>query len=136
MEFSYYEFNGKFIDFQVVETGFWFTWIRLKYELYDDNGNVIDVDWTDDRFGTFGYEPEFEDDDYDEDGEIKLTEEEIINYVDDLFHDSYEIEELIEGITRASYPGTGCYEEIKSVEDICKQLFEVFHILNQRHREQ
>ena len=43
MEFSYYEFNGKFIDFQVVETSFWFTWIRLKYELYDDNGNVKSV---------------------------------------------------------------------------------------------
>lgn len=125
MEFTYKNLKGKFIDFQVVETGFYFTWIKLQYELYNEHGEVIDKDWSTHQYGTFGYEPEFDDEYYDEDGEVKLTDEEIVNYVDDLFHDIYEIEDLVDGIRRSSY--ANFWDPVESVEDICKELFEFLY---------
>ena len=67
MEFNYKGLKGKFIDFQVVKTGFCFTWIKLLYELYNDKGEVIDRDWSLSQYGTYGYEPEFDEEDYDDD---------------------------------------------------------------------
>lgn len=128
MEFNYRGLKGKFIDFEVVKTGWWFTWIRLKYELYNDEGTIIEEDWTDHWFGTYGCDPEFEDEDYDEDGEVKLTDEEIIEYVDNLFHDGYEFDDVIEGIKRVDYKGWGDWDPIESVEDICKELFDIYFL--------
>mgnify|MGYP003310814724 CR=1 FL=1 len=106
MDFKYEFLTGKLLDYQVVVTGFWGTGVRLLYELYDEAGNVIVKDWTYFTYETYGYEPEFEEDCYDEDGEIKLSEEEIADYVDVLFHDAYEFEDIINGVRRVlSYDG-------------------------------
>ena len=121
MKFKYKGIEGRFIDFKVVETGFCFTWIRLQYELYE-NGEVYSQDWTEEQFGTFGYEPEFDDD------EVEMSDEDIVRYVDDLFHEGYELADLIQNITRYS---TGCgYEPVKgdadSIAEVC------FHYIWQR----
>ena len=94
----------------------------LKWGKFTLLHTVIDKDWSTRQYGTFGYEPEFDDEYYDEDGEVKLTDEEIVNYVDDLFHDIYEIEDLVDGIRRSSY--ANFWDPVESVEDICKELFE------------
>ena len=114
MEFKYKRIKGKFTDFEVVETGFWFTWIRLKYELYK-NGKVYEQGWTDEIFGTIGYEPEFDDD------VEEMSEEDIVSYVDDLFHEMYELPDLIQKITRYS-DGYNCEDvdgDADSIAEVC-----------------
>lgn len=127
MEFNYKGIKGKFVDFQVVETGFWFTWIKLLYEVYNDKGEVIDRDWSLREYGTYGFEPEFDDDQYDENGEVTLSNDEIVMYVDELFHDGYEIEDLINGVRRSSFEGKG-WDPVNNVDDILKDMFEVYFL--------
>ena len=122
MEFNYRGIKGKFVDFQVVETGFWFTWIKLLYEVYNEKGEVIDRDWSLREYGTYGFEPEFDDDQYDENGEVTLSNDEIVMYVDELFHDGYEIEDLINGVRRSSFEGRG-WDTVNNVDDILKDMF-------------
>lgn len=112
MKFKYEGIKGRFTDFEVVETGFCFTWIRLKYELYK-NGKVYEQGWTNEQFGTVGYEP-------DEDAE-EMTEEDIVDYTDSLFHDIYELPDLIQKITRYS-DGYNCEDvdgDADSIAEVC-----------------
>ena len=127
MEFEYNGLKGKFIDFQVVETGFYFTWIKLLYEVYNEKGEVYDRDWTLGEYGTYGYEPEFDEDQYDEDGNLMMTDDEITMYVDDLFHDGYEIEDLVNGIRRSCYNNFG-WNPINGVDDLIKDVLEVYFL--------
>lgn len=127
MEFNYRGIKGKFVDFQVVETGFWFTWIKLLYEVYNDKGEVIDRDWSLREYGTYGFEPEFDDDQYDENGEVTLSNDDIVKYVDELFHDGYEIEDLINGVRRSSFESKG-WDPVNNVDDILKDMLEVYFL--------
>lgn len=126
IEIEYDELVLRILDYKVVETDYSFTWVKFEYEVIESNGEVVDKDWSSELFRTFGYDNESYDD---EDNE--MTDQEYVEYVDDLLHEAYELDNIIEGVTRWATK-YGDWSEVKSDYDIHQQLCNYAYCLRRR----
>ena len=127
-EIEYNELVLRILDYKVVATGYFFTWVKFEYEVIESDGEVVDKDWSSELFGTFGYDGDCYDD---EDNETEMTDEEYVEYVDNLFHEAYELDNIIEGVTRWATK-YGDWSEVKSDNDIHQQLCDYAYCLRRR----